>query len=68
MTVSSEVKQLYATLKGIEASLSSLYIRTDDEESARIFKEAMQLVNEVKKDVQSRLGELEREGLQSREA
>ena len=68
MTVSSEVKQLYATLKGIEASLSSLYIRTDDEESARIFKEAMQLVNEVKKDVQSRVGELEREGLQSREA
>ena len=68
MTVSSEVKQLYATLKGIEAILSSLYIRTEDEKSARILKEAMQLVNEVKKDVQSRLGELEREGLQSREA
>ena len=66
MTVSSEVKQLYATLKGIEASLSSLSIRTEDGESARILKEAMQMVNEVKKDVQSRVGELEREGLQSR--
>ena len=68
MTVSSEVKQLYATLKGIEASLSSLSIRTEEKESARILKEAMQLVNEVKKDVQSRVGELEREGLQSRKA
>ena len=64
MTVGSEVKQVYATLKGIEASLSSLAIRSEEEESSRVLHEAMLIVSQVKKDVRSRVGELEREELQ----
>ncbi len=64
MTVGSEVKQVYATLKGIEASLSSLAMRSEEQESSRVLHEAMLIVSQVKKDVRSRVGELEREELQ----
>ena len=36
MTVGSDVKQCLASLKGVEASLSSLALRTQDDESKRI--------------------------------
>lgn len=61
MTIASDVKQCAASLRGVEAALSSLALRTQDEESKRILHETMVKVNEVMNDVQKRVGELERE-------
>ncbi|WP_148358971.1 DUF1657 domain-containing protein [Peribacillus simplex] len=61
MTIASNVKQCVSSLKGVEADLSSLALRTQDEESKRILHETMLVVNEVMKDVLKRVGELERE-------
>lgn len=64
MTVASEVKQCLSSLKGIEANLSSLAIRTQDNESQRTFHETMIIVHEVVIDLKKRIGELEREETQ----
>ncbi|OKL36711.1 DUF1657 domain-containing protein [Domibacillus mangrovi] len=61
MTVASSVKQCLASLKGAEASLSSLTLRTQDDESRRTLHEAMMEVNEIVTDLKIRVGELERE-------
>lgn len=61
MTIASDVKQCVSSLKGVEAGLSNLALRTQDDESKRILHETMLVVNEVMKDVQKRVGELERE-------
>ncbi|MGE7767616.1 DUF1657 domain-containing protein [Peribacillus sp. NPDC096540] len=61
MTVASEVKQCVASLKGVEAGLSSLALRTQDDELKRTLHETMLVVNDVMKDVQKRVSELERE-------
>ncbi|PLS18198.1 hypothetical protein CVD28_07870 [Bacillus sp. M6-12] len=64
MTVASEVKQCVSNLKGIEASLSSLALRTEDDESKRILHETMMVVGEIVTDLKKRVGELEREEFQ----
>jgi hypothetical protein len=64
MTVATEVKQCLASLKGAEASLSNLAIRTQSPESQQILHETMMIVHEVVVDVQKRVTELEREELQ----
>jgi copper chaperone CopZ len=64
MTVASEVKQCLASLKGVEASLSSLALRSQDNESKRVLQETMMIVHEVVNDIQNRVGELEREEFQ----
>ncbi|AYY25072.1 hypothetical protein BKK39_28280 [Bacillus cereus] len=64
MTVGSDVKQCFASLRGVEASLSSLALRTLDDESKRTLHEAMMVVYEVTKDLKKRVGELEGEELQ----
>ena len=64
MTVGSDVKQCFASLKGVEARLSSLALRTLDDESKRTLHEAMMVVHEVTKDLKKRVGELEGEELQ----
>ncbi len=64
MTVGSDVKQCFASLRGVEASLSSLALRTLDDESKRTLHEAMMVVHEVTKDLKKRVGELEGEELQ----
>ncbi|WP_054860287.1 DUF1657 domain-containing protein [Gracilibacillus sp. JCM 18860] len=61
MTVSSNVKQCLATLKSIEAGLSSLAINSSDEEAKRLFHEQMLVMEEIKQDIMKRIGELERE-------
>ncbi|AXN39365.1 DUF1657 domain-containing protein [Peribacillus butanolivorans] len=61
MTIASEVKQCVASLKGVEAGLSSLALRTQGDEEKRILHETMMVVNEVMKDVHKRVGKLERE-------
>ena len=64
MTIASNVKTCLSSLKGIEANLSSLAIRTDVDETQRTFHEAMMIVHEVVADLQKRVGELEREEMQ----
>lgn len=64
MTVASDVKQCLANLNGIVSSLSSLAIRTQDEQAARALHECMLIVNEIVIDTKKRVGELEREELQ----
>lgn len=61
MTIASDVKLCLSSLKGIEANLSSLAIRTEVEQSQRTFHETMTIVHEVILDLQKRVGELERE-------
>ncbi|WP_411835162.1 DUF1657 domain-containing protein [Peribacillus frigoritolerans] len=64
MTIGSEVKQCLASLKGVEASLSSLALRTQDNESKQTLHETMMVVNEVVTDLKKRVGELENEEFQ----
>ncbi|HWO95565.1 DUF1657 domain-containing protein [Priestia flexa] len=64
MTVASDVKQCLASLKGIEASLSSLALRTQDHETKRTLHETMMVVSEVVTDLKTRVGKLEREEFQ----
>ena len=64
MTVGSDVKQCLASLKGVEASLSSLAIRTQENESKKTLHETMMVVNELVTDLKKRVGELEREEFQ----
>jgi hypothetical protein len=64
MTIGSEVKQCLASLKGVEASLSSLALRTQDNESKQTLHETMMVVTEVVTDLKKRVGELEREEFQ----
>ncbi|CAK6481377.1 DUF1657 domain-containing protein [Peribacillus castrilensis] len=64
MTIGSEVKQCLASLKGVEANLSSLALRTQDNESKQTLHETMMVVNEVVTDLKKRVGELEREEFQ----
>lgn len=64
MTVGSDVKQCLASLKGIEAGLSGLALRTQDASSAELLHHAMLRVGEVKKELEQRAGELERQELQ----
>lgn len=61
MTIASDVKQCLASLKGAEANLSSIALRTVEEESKRTLHEAMLLVHETVEDLQKRVGLLERE-------
>jgi hypothetical protein len=64
MTVGAQVKQCFSTLKSIEASLSSLAITSQDEDTKRVFHEMMMVMEEVKDDIKTRVGELEREEFQ----
>jgi Protein of unknown function (DUF1657) len=64
MTVGAQVKQCLSTVKGIEASLSSLAITSQDEDSKRVFHEMMMVMEEVKEDIKTRVGQLEREEFQ----
>lgn len=64
MTVASNVKQCLASLKGIEASLSSLAIKSEDDQAASTLNDAMIIVSTVVTDLEKRVGELEREEIQ----
>ncbi|CAI9394397.1 hypothetical protein ABW02_23440 [Niallia circulans] len=64
MTVGSDVKQCFVSLKGVEASLSSLALQTLDDDSKRSLHETMMVVHEVVTDLKKRVGELEQEEFQ----
>ena len=64
MTVASDVKQCLASLKGVEASLSNLAERTQDNESKQTIHETMMVISEIVTDLNKRVGELENEEYQ----
>ncbi|MRH41848.1 DUF1657 domain-containing protein [Aquibacillus halophilus] len=61
MTVASQVKQSLSSIKSLQSSFSSLAIRTQSEEAKRVFHDTMIVMDEVKNDLQKRVGEMERE-------
>lgn len=61
MTVGSDLKQCLATIKSIEAGLSSLAINTRAGDEQQLFHEQMMVMEEIKKDLMKRVGEVERE-------
>lgn len=60
MTIASSVKQCLANMKGIEAQLSSLALNSMDSDGKEVFHESMLTIASVKKELQSRVLELER--------
>jgi hypothetical protein len=60
MTIASSVMQCLSNIKGIEAQLSSLALNSLDDGAKEIFHETMLTMVSVKKDLQTRMLELER--------
>jgi len=61
LTIASSVKQTLAGLKNIEAQLSALALNSLDEEAKKAFHVSTLTISDVKKDVQTRVYELERQ-------
>jgi hypothetical protein len=60
MTVASNIKQTFSTVKNIESQLSSLAINSLDDEAKKVFHEAMLTIGKIKEDLQARVFEVER--------
>ncbi|WP_138415165.1 DUF1657 domain-containing protein [Aquibacillus sediminis] len=61
MTVDSQVKQSLASVKSIQSSISSLTARSQDKQAIEIFQQALPILDEIKNDLQQRVGQLEHE-------
>lgn len=61
MTVAANVNQCLSTIKGIEAQLSSFAINSNVPEASKIFHETMMVIDEIKKDLEQRKIQLEKE-------
>ncbi|PGU36299.1 hypothetical protein COD66_04970 [Bacillus cereus] len=61
MTVIASVKTCLASLRGAQASLSSLSLNSEDEETKRVFHECMLEMDSVITDLKDRVSVLERE-------
>lgn len=61
MTVIASVKTCLASVRGVQASLSSLSLNSQDEESKRVFHECMLEMDSVIADLKDRISVLERE-------
>lgn len=59
MTVGSKVKQTLATLKGSEATLRMYSLQERNEEARTVYNEAFQEINQIKIDLEKRLGIVE---------
>ena len=59
LTVASNVSQSLATIKGIEAQLSTLALNSLDSEAQKTFHDAMIKIGEIKKDLMERKNILE---------
>ena len=61
MTVIASVKTCLASVRGAQASLRSLSLNSQDEESKRVFHECMLEMDSVIADLKDRISVLERE-------
>lgn len=58
MTTISSVNQCVATIHSIETQLSMLALNSQEETAQRTFHDMMNLMNEIKKDLQYRVNEM----------
>jgi hypothetical protein len=61
VTIAANVKQCLSSIKNIESQLSSLALNSLDEDAKKVFHETMLTMMDVKKDLQTRVFELERQ-------
>lgn len=61
MTVGSEVRTCYATIKSIEAGLTTLAIQTNENETKQTIEKGKQLITEIKQDLDKQLIKLTNE-------
>lgn len=61
MTVGSEVKSCFSSIKSAEASLNILANKTQTQEAKEVFAQAQRLISEVKDDLQKQVIYLSRE-------
>jgi len=66
MTVGSQVKGCFASIKSAEASLEILANKSQDTETQQAYKEALDLIKEVKRDLDKQVIFLSREEPQYR--
>lgn len=59
MTVGSKVKQTLATLKGSEATLKMYSLQERNKEARAVYSQAFQEINQIKIDLEKRLGIVE---------
>lgn len=59
MTVGSKVKQTLAGLKGVESTLKIYSIQSRNQEERTVYKEQLQIIESVIKDVEDRIKTLE---------
>lgn len=59
MTVASNVKQTLASLKGIESTLKVYSVQSRNNEEKTVYKEELQIVESVIRDIENRLKTLE---------
>ena len=59
MTVGSKVKQTLASLKGIESTLRIYSTQSRNDEEKTVYKEELEKVEEIIKDIEDRLKVLE---------
>lgn len=60
MTDAANLRQCLTNMKGIEAQLSSLALNSLDKGAQEVFHESMITITSIKKDLQTRIIELER--------
>jgi len=61
MTVGSEVKSCYASIKSAEATLKILANKTQDQQTKETFEQVQKLISEIKEDLQKQVMYLARE-------
>lgn len=61
MTVGSEVKSCYASIKSAEATLNILANKTQDQQTKETFEQVQKLISEIKEDLQKQVMYLSRE-------
>jgi len=59
VTVASNVKQTLASLKGIESTLKVYSVQSRNNEEKTVYKEDLQIVESVIRDIENRLKTLE---------
>jgi DNA-binding ferritin-like protein len=61
MTVGSQVKTCYASIKNIEATLAILANQTNEASSRNVYRETEAIITEIKKDLEKQVLMLARE-------
>lgn len=61
MTVGSQVKSCFSSIKSAEATVHLLANKTQDEEAKRIFEQAQKVLTEIKEDLDQQVLYLIRE-------